>query len=73
MNCLQTQVLVIGGGSAGMAAALAAKEKGAKEVLILERSPSLGGVLRQCIHDGFGVHHFGESLTGTESAARFVR
>ena len=73
MNTFVYDVAVIGGGCAGMAAACAAKEKGAERVLILERSPRLGGVLRQCIHNGFGIHHFGEDLTGTEYAARLIR
>ena len=64
-------VLVIGGGCAGMAAALSAREQGAEKVVILERSVALGGVLRQCIHDGFGMHRFGEGLTGPEYARRF--
>ena len=73
MNTFVYDVAVIGSGCAGMAAACAAKEKGAERVLILERSPRLGGVLRQCIHNGFGIHHFGEDLTGTEYAARLIR
>lgn len=69
----KTDVLVVGGGSAGMAAALAARERGARDVLIVERSPHLGGILRQCIHNGFGVHKFREDLTGTEYAKRYTR
>ena len=65
-------VLVIGGGPAGMAAALAAHEKGAK-VLLLERDVRLGGILNQCIHAGFGLHYFGEELTGPEYADRFEK
>ncbi|MEG1663220.1 MAG: FAD-dependent oxidoreductase, partial [Clostridia bacterium] len=60
-------VVVIGGGPAGMAAALAAKQDGAT-VLILERDVRLGGILNQCIHAGFGLHYFGEEMTGPEYA-----
>lgn len=63
--------LVIGGGAAGMAAALAAADKGGK-VLLAERAESLGGVLNQCIHHGFGLGYFGEDLSGPEYAARFI-
>lgn len=65
-------VLVIGGGPAGMAAALAANRKGAK-VLLIERDVRLGGILNQCIHAGFGLHYFGEELTGPEYADRFEK
>lgn len=65
-------VIVIGGGPAGLAAALAAKRKGIENVLLLERDDSLGGILNQCIHSGFGLHYFGEELTGPEYAERFV-
>ncbi|MEG2084368.1 MAG: FAD-dependent oxidoreductase [Clostridia bacterium] len=65
-------VCVIGGGPAGMAAALKASESG-KKVAILERDTKLGGILNQCIHNGFGLHYFGEELTGTEYADRFVK
>ena len=63
-------VVIIGGGPAGMAAALGAREKGAS-VVILERDDRLGGILNQCIHNGFGLHYFGEELTGPEYAKRF--
>ena len=66
------EVIIIGGGPAGMAAALAAKNKGAK-VAIFERDVRLGGILNQCIHNGFGLHYFKEELTGPEYADRFVR
>ncbi len=65
-------VIVIGGGPAGLAAALEAKKEGVDRVLILERDKELGGILNQCIHNGFGLHHFKEELTGPEYAARFI-
>ena len=65
-------VVVIGGGPAGLAAALEARNEGAKKVLILERDKELGGILNQCIHNGFGLHHFKEELTGPEYAGRFI-
>lgn len=65
-------VLIIGGGPAGMAAALAAREAGCENLLLLERDQSLGGILRQCIHTGFGLHVFKEELTGPEYAQRFI-
>ena len=68
---LQTDVAVIGGGPAGLAAALSAYEAGAR-VIVLERDRELGGILQQCIHNGFGLHYFGEELTGPEYAARFI-
>ena len=68
---IQVELLVIGGGPAGMAAAVAAYEKGIRDILILERDAKLGGILRQCIHNGFGLHRFGEELTGPEYAARY--
>ncbi len=68
---MKREIVIIGGGPAGLAAALAAKEAGAKDVLILERDVRLGGILNQCIHNGFGLHTFKEELTGPEYAARF--
>lgn len=68
----KTDLVVIGGGPAGMAAALKAKERGVKSVTILERAGTLGGILEQCIHAGFGLHYFKEELTGPEYAARFA-
>ncbi|MDR3086268.1 MAG: FAD-dependent oxidoreductase [Christensenellaceae bacterium] len=65
------EIAIIGGGPAGLAAALAAHEAGAKEILILERDAKLGGILQQCIHNGFGLHYFKQELTGPEYAARF--
>ena len=66
-------VIVVGGGPAGLAAALSARENGAEHVLILERDEELGGILNQCIHNGFGLHHFKEELTGPEYAGRFIQ
>ena len=65
-------VLVIGAGPAGLAAACAAKEAGAKNVLVIERDDAPGGILQQCIHNGFGLHRFSEELTGPEYAQRFI-
>lgn len=66
-----TDLVIIGGGPAGMSAAISAYENGIRDILILERDDSLGGILRQCIHNGFGLHKFGEELTGPEYAARY--
>ena len=66
-------IVIIGGGPAGLAAALAAKAEGAESILILERDKELGGILNQCIHNGFGLHTFQEELTGPEYAARFIQ
>ena len=65
-------VIIIGGGPAGLAAAVALHDKGFTDVLVLERESSLGGILRQCIHDGFGLTRFGETLSGPEYAQRFI-
>ncbi len=64
-------VAVVGGGPAGLAAAVAAKKEGAKDVLIIERDSALGGILQQCIHPGFGLTYYNEELTGPEYAGRF--
>ena len=69
---LQRDAVVIGGGPAGLAAAIRLREKGIESVLVLERERTAGGILRQCIHDGFGLTRFGESLSGPEYAGRFV-
>lgn len=69
----QTDVVIIGGGPAGLAAAVRLWEKGIRDILILEREHFLGGILRQCIHDGFGLTRFGETLSGPEYASRFIR
>lgn len=66
-------IVIIGGGPAGLAAAAAAREAGVEDILILEREKELGGILNQCIHSGFGLHTFKEELTGPEYAARFVQ
>ena len=66
-------LIVIGGGPAGLAAAVSAYEKGLRDILIIERDRELGGILNQCIHNGFGLHRFKEELTGPEYAARFIR
>ena len=65
-------VIIIGGGPAGLAAALSAKEAGALDVLIIERDERLGGILNQCVHNGFGLHTFKEELTGPEYAERYI-
>lgn len=66
-----TDLVIIGGGPAGMSAAVAAYENGIRDILILERDERLGGILQQCIHNGFGLHRFGEELTGPEYAWRY--
>ncbi len=65
-------LVIIGGGPAGLAAAVAARKAGVENLLILERDSELGGILNQCIHNGFGLHTFKEELTGPEYAARFI-
>ncbi|MFA5112795.1 MAG: FAD/NAD(P)-binding oxidoreductase [Candidatus Margulisiibacteriota bacterium] len=67
------ELVVVGGGPAGMAAALAAQKAGVKDILLLERDQYLGGILNQCIHPGFGLHHFKADLTGPEYADRFIK
>lgn len=69
---LDYDLVVIGGGPAGMAAALAAKEQGVGKIVILERAQTLGGILEQCIHTGFGLQYFGAELSGPEYAHRFI-
>lgn len=73
MKQLSCDVLVIGSGPAGLAAACEAKEHGAEQVILLERNDELGGILTQCIHNGFGVREFGDDLTGPEYAYRWIR
>lgn len=66
-------LVIIGGGPAGLAAAIAAKEAGCGDILLIERDRMLGGILNQCIHDGFGLHRFKEALSGPEYADRYVK
>ena len=72
MKELQFDIAVIGGGPAGLAAALKARQAGAEKVLIIERDVELGGILQQCIHDGFGLHRFGKRMAGNEYAQNFI-
>lgn len=69
---LNYDLVIVGGGPAGLAAATAAKEAGTDRILVIERDKELGGILNQCIHNGFGLHTFKEELTGPEYAARYV-
>ena len=66
-------LIVVGGGHAGLAAAIAAHDKGLEKILVIERDKELGGILNQCIHNGFGLHYFKEELTGPEYAGRFIK
>lgn len=70
---LERDLVIVGGGPAGMAAAISAHENGAKDILLLERDQYLGGILNQCIHTGFGINYFKEILTGPEYADRFIK
>ena len=69
---MKKELVIIGGGPAGLAAAIAARQAGVEELLIVERDARLGGILNQCIHNGFGLHTFKEELTGPEYAARYI-
>ena len=69
---MKTEIAIIGGGPAGLAAAVAAREAGVQDILIIERDNELGGILNQCIHNGFGLHTFKEELTGPEYAGRYI-
>ena len=66
-------LIVVGGGPAGLSAACAAWDNGLRKILIVERDHELGGILNQCIHNGFGLHYFKEELTGPEYAGRFIQ
>ena len=68
----QKDFVIIGGGPAGLAAAVELHKQGVRDMVILEREATLGGILRQCIHDGFGLGRFGESLSGPEYAQAFI-
>ncbi len=69
----KTDILIVGGGPAGLAAAVAARKAGIEGILVLERDEELGGILNQCIHNGFGLHTFKEELTGPEYAQKYIR
>ena len=66
-------LVIIGGGPAGLAAAISAYETGVKDIVVVEREKRLGGILRQCIHDGFGLHKFNKAYTGPEYAHKYVQ
>ncbi len=70
---IKKDLVIVGGGPAGMAAAISAYENGARDILLLERDQYLGGILNQCVHTGFGLEYFKEVLTGPEYADRFIR
>jgi NADPH-dependent 2,4-dienoyl-CoA reductase/sulfur reductase-like enzyme len=72
MNAVSKEVVIIGGGPAGLAAAVELYKKGIQDILIIEREKTLGGILRQCIHDGFGLTRFKQTLSGPEYAQRFI-
>jgi NADPH-dependent 2,4-dienoyl-CoA reductase/sulfur reductase-like enzyme len=69
----ERDLVIIGAGPAGMAAALSAYEHGVRDILLLERDQYLGGILNQCVHTGFGLDYFKEVLTGPEYAGRFIK
>ncbi len=72
MQSTRHNLVVVGGGPAGLAAAVAARKNGCRDILLIERARTYGGILNQCIHDGFGLHRFGETLTGPEYAQRYI-
>lgn len=72
MQTMKRELVIIGGGPSGLAAAVSAKRSGCRDALLIERDRTLGGILNQCIHDGFGLHVFGEALTGPEYARRYI-
>ncbi|MBO6054358.1 MAG: FAD-dependent oxidoreductase [Oscillospiraceae bacterium] len=72
LDVIQRDLVIIGGGPAGLAAAIGAYESGIRSLTVLEREDQAGGILRQCIHNGFGLHRFGEEMTGPEYAARDI-
>ena len=69
---MKYDLVIVGGGPAGLAAAVEAKKNGIDNILVIERAKELGGILQQCIHNGFGLHEFKEELTGPEYAHRFM-
>ena len=72
MNAIEKDVIIVGGGPAGLAAAVELHNQGITDILVIEREKQLGGILRQCIHDGFGLTRFGETLSGPEYSQRFI-
>ena len=72
MKAAAKKIVIIGAGPAGLAAALRLRDRGERDIVLLEREREPGGILRQCIHDGFGLTRFGETLSGPEYAARFT-